>query len=184
MNQAETHFFKMTAEQASEYAVPGDEIKELERGCVFSEFQFLDHQPINVSLSNEGGIESPDFICRYRIPLVSDRFKNVLITAGVDNLFYKAVILYADKIGIRKRYWLALPPRIRCLNREASTFEEDDPGLMPEAVKIVINPSKVGNYKIFCLGEVINRDIIVTYELKKEIEKAILSGIYFEALEE
>ena len=161
MDEKQTRFYRMTAGQAEEYAVPGEEIKELTRGCERSEFQFLTREPLQADLSEDSGLEFPDFLCRFQIPLISDEFKKVLDGAGVDNLFYKVVMLTDKTIGTQERYWLALPPRIRCLNRSQSTFVEPE-ATLPKAEKIVINPSKVGNYKIFCIEEVVNRDIIIT----------------------
>ena len=102
--------------------------------------------------------------------------------AGVDNLFYKVVMLTDKTIGTQERYWLALPPRIRCLNRSQSTFVEPE-ATLPKVEKIVINPSKVGNYKIFCIEEVVNRDIIITADLKATIEEAQLENVFFYPLE-
>lgn len=182
MDEQPIRFYRITAGQAEEYAVPGEGIKTLERGCERSEFQFLTHTPLNVALSENSGLEFPDFLCRFQIPLISDAFKRVLDGAGVDNLFYKAILLTDDTIGTQERYWLALPPRIRCLNRRASTFVDAGVGL-PKAEKIVVNPSKVGNYKIFCIEEVVNRDIIITADLKEKIEQAELENILFYPLE-
>ena len=182
MDEKQIGFYRMTAGQAEEYAVPGEEIKSLARGCERSEFQFLSHEPLRAALAESGGLEFPDFLCRFQIPLISDAFKRVLDGAGVDNLFYKAVMLTDAAIGIQERYWLALPPRIRCLNRRMSTFT-DTGAALPNAEKIVINPSKVGNYKIFCIEEVVNRDIIVTADLKETIEQAQLENILFYPLE-
>lgn len=175
-------FYRIYAEKAEEYAEPGKGLQVLERGCAQSEFQFLDHQPITIPLSENSGLEFPDFLYARQIPLISDRFKAVLDNAGVDNLFYKAVILTDTGLGIKERYWLAQPPRIRCLNRQESRFVQENVSL-PKATKIVINPSKVGNYKVFCIGEVVNREIIVTEELKEEIEKARLENVFFDILE-
>ena len=182
MDEKQTRFYRMTAGQAEEYAVPGEEIKELTRGCERSEFQFLTREPLQADLSEDSGLEFPDFLCRFQIALISDEFKKVLDGAGVDNLFYKVVMLTDKTIGTQERYWLALPPRIRCLNRSQSTFVEPE-ATLPKAEKIVINPSKVGNYKIFCIEEVVNRDIIITADLKATIEEAQLENVFFYPLE-
>ena len=110
MDEQQIRFYRITAGQAEEYAVPGEGIKILERGCERSEFQFLTHTPLNVALSENSGLEFPDFLCRFQIPLISDAFKRVLDGAGVDNLFYKAILLTDDTIGTQERYWLAAYP--------------------------------------------------------------------------
>lgn len=175
-------FYRLYAQKAEEYAVPGEALRVLTRGCERSEFQFLNHQVLSVPLAENSGLAFPDFLCSAQIPLISDKFKRVFDDSGIDNLFYKPILLTDETIGLRERYWLALPPRIRCLNRQASRFVEDDAAL-PKATKIVINPSKVGNYQIFCLEEVVNRDLIVTEWLKEKIEAAHLENVYFAELE-
>lgn len=178
-------FYQMYGEtMAEEYARPSHELyQQLERGCARSEFQFLTHEKIEAMLDNQGGVEFPDFMNYEQIPLISDKFHDILNYAGIDNLFYKPIIFQDSIMGIMERYWLALPPRIRCLNYRASLFQ-DARSPLPRAEKIVVNPSKVGNYQIFCIEEVINRDIIVTQELEEIIEKNYLTNVYFKLLEE
>ena len=77
MDEKQTRFYRMTAGQAEEYAVPGEEIKELTRGCERSEFQFLTREPLQADLSEDSGLEFPDFLCRFQIPLISDEFKKM-----------------------------------------------------------------------------------------------------------
>lgn len=181
MEHKNHRYYRLYAEMAEEYVQPGEELKVLERGCERSEFQFLTHQPLEIPLAETGGYEFPDFLNVWQIPLVSDDFKAVLDEAGVNNLFYKVVTLQDAALG-RKRYWLALPPRIRCLNCRESQFVNAD-SVLPKATKIVINPSKTGNYQIFRIAEVVNRDLIVTEELKEKLMAANLENIYFEMLE-
>ena len=57
MDEQQIRFYRITAGQAEEYAVPGEGIKTLERGCERSEFQFLTHTPLNVALSENSGLE-------------------------------------------------------------------------------------------------------------------------------
>ena len=107
---------------------------------------------------------------------------------GVNNLFYKRVYLTFASVGIREPYWLALPPRINCLDfentKKEEMIEEDVEGLMPwermrEVNVIKISPSNVGNYKVFRLAEVVNQHIIVTEDLKNALEKEHLENLNF-----
>ena len=183
-------FFSMYAQSSvAEYVVPGEEILQLQRGCLKSEFQFLDHTPITVPVIEDGGEEFPDFLIYAEIiPLVTENFRQILDRAGVNNLFYKPVNL---TYGARntENYFLALPPRIDCLNFtdsvievEENEFAQEDE-LIKEVVKIVIDENKIGNYKIFKLPVgFVNQEIIVTEDLKTAIEKAELENVYFSSL--
>lgn len=185
-------FFVMYAQTCIEdYVLPGEEILQLERGCINSEFQFLDHSPISVEISDEGGEDFPDFLIYDGIiPLITENFRQVLDRAGVNNLFYKPVNLTSDA-GYSENYYLALPPRIDCLNFlesvvevEKNNFAQDDE-LIKEVVEIVIDENKIGNYKIFKLpAGFVNQEIIVTEKLKTAIEKANLENVYFAHLKE
>ena len=175
-----------------DYAYPGDGINELIRGCINSEFQFLDKQPLEVELSEtEGGLVFPDFILAGTdgcVPLMSEKMKRLMEQYGVDNLFYKRVYLTFASVGIREPYWLALPPRINCLDfeniKKEEMTEEEVEGLMPwermrEVNVVKIIPSNVGNYKVFRLAEVVNQHIIVTEDLKNALEKEHLENLNF-----
>lgn len=186
-------YFIMYADTCVEdYAYPGAGINELIRGCIYSEFQFLDRQPLDVELSEtEGGLVFPDFILAGPdgcVPLMSEKMKRLMEQNGVDNLFYKRVYLTFASAGIREPYWLALPPRINCLDfeniKKEEMIEEDVEGLMPwermrEVNVVKIIPSNVGNYKVFRLAEVVNQHIIVTEDLKNALEKEHLENLNF-----
>ncbi len=184
-------FFVMYAETCVEdYAVPGEEIFQLERACLTSEFQFLDKSPLAVELSDEGGLHFPDFILRGAIPLVSSAVKRVLERCAVDYVFFKPVQLTVTELGRAENFWLALPPRINCLDWERSVFDTEENEFLPpselirEAKKFFIDENKIGRYNIFKLAGVVNQDIIVTEKLKDALEDARLENIFFCETEE
>lgn len=184
-------FYIMYAEPCvDEYVKLPDTLKEqLIPGCLNSEFQYLDHSLVESEISEDGGLEFPDFLVSGCIPLISERCKMVFDELHIDNVFYKPIQLTFNQFGIKESYWLALPPRINCLNREmCGIVIENNEFLWPdekmqEATRIIIDPSAVGNYKIFKLANVVNQDIIVTEEVKWAVEQAKLENIYFEKLE-
>lgn len=185
---ADLDFFTMTAEQAvAEYARPGLELDCLKWPCRKSAFQLLDNDPLAVEISEGGGTEFPDFILHLGvIPLVSERLKQVFLALELNNLLYKPIDLVCSYLGLCERYWLALPPRIDCLDWRACVLEEDsDPtcgfwARLHRVRKIVIDDSKVGHYRIFKLPvQVLNQEIIVTRDVKIALEKGNFRNLYF-----
>ena len=184
-------FFVMYAEtNITEYVKPGKDIEVLRKGCQKSEFQFLNHSPLKIEIADDSGIEFPDFLLNKSIPLISAGIKQTFDELNIDNLFYKPIQLTLEERGIAENYWLALPPRINCLDIERSEIEvEDNEFVMPtelirEANKIVINESQVGRYEIFKLAGVVNQEIIVTEQLKNVLETENFENVYFYELEE
>lgn len=183
-------YYVMYAETAvEEYFKPDDTLKdELMEGCLYSEFQYLDHKPLESEISEDGGMEFPDFITAGCVPFISDRFKRLLDDLQVANLFYKPIAFTFSPLGLKEYYYLALPPRINCLNWDESGIQTEDneflapTELMREAEDIVINEYAVGNYKIFKLANVTNQEIIVTEEIKTAVETANLENVYFAEL--
>lgn len=184
-------FFRMYAEVCVEdYVEPGPELDALVPACFNSEFQFLDHSPLYCSLSDDGGTRFPDFlIYGSSVPLISERFRQALEKEGVDNLFYKSIIMADPDLGIKEYYWLALPPRIDCLDKAGSQIEVEplpctDEADWPRYAKtIIIAPARVGNYKIFKLPPGYeNTDIIVTDSLRHALLACHLENLYFHPL--
>lgn len=177
-------FFMDTIDTDEEYAAPEERLaQQLSRGCGNSEFQFLDHALLTAHVREDSGDEFPDFWFDdiENVPLVSDAFYRHLVNRGVDNLFYKPIDL-ANEFGDVRRYWLALPPRIRALSAK-STLEEDEIYHYREATHIVIDPAGVGNYQIFQLADVVNNEIIITADLKESIEQAEFTNVQFVPVE-
>ncbi len=183
-------FFVMYAETCvEEYAAPGADIFELERGCLNSEFQFLDQSPLDVEISDEGGVDFPDFIVEGTIPLISEGIKRIFEKLKIDYIFYKLIRLTYAQLGRSENYWLALPPRINCLDTSKSVIEvEDNPFILPselirEAKKICIAENLIGRYDIFKLAGVVNQEIIVTEKLKNALAAGNFENLFFYELE-
>lgn len=181
-------FYQIYADSCVEdFASSGDELYPLLKGCFKSEFQFLDHEPLEAGLAEDGGVIIPDFmIYESCVPLISERFRQILSARGVDNLFIKPVIFNAPSLGLRERCWLALPPRIECLDLGKSVIRREEIGegeYELEAEKIVINPRSIGNYKIFKLAPIYaNQEIIVTEDLAEHIRSHNLGNVHFARL--
>lgn len=183
-------FFELYADTCVEDYISLDENSFDEKflnACHRSEFQHLDRKNLEAEISADGGLTFPDFfICGGCVPLVSEKFRRLLDRAQVDNLFFKPITLTFEPLGLAEHFHLALPPRINCLDREESVIDvEENEFALPEELlktvkKIVIDPRKTGNYKIFKLPPFFtNTEIIVTDELKNFLEEQSLENVRF-----
>lgn len=161
-----------------EYISVKNGMKEYERNCQMSEFQFLDTNPITVEVDEDSGKVFQDFLYDKGVPIISDSLKDFLDDYGVDYLFYKKVILTKQKLGIEELYWLALPQRINCLNRDESDIDE----VLNYADEIVINEDKVGRYDIFKLAGVTNLEIIISEQLAEALKTQKFVGLHINRL--
>ena len=163
-------------QKKSEFYVKVRVPPEIKRGAIDSEFQFLDHKEIEIELDDCYGTDFPDFIMAENyVPMISERLKQRFDSWGIDNLFYKKIRLTMKDYDINELYWLALPPRIDCLDPEKS-FDK----VLEICTRVVILPNKVGNYDIFKLKDGMDA-IIITERLKKlllqETESQNIIGI-------
>ena len=145
--------------------------------CADSEFQFLDRKPLRIEIDSTvetSGVIIPDFIYERGIPLISERFKDVLDRADVDNLFVKKIILSKNNAGWEEIFWLALPPRIDCLQPDRCEISP----LLRRAERLIVNPDRIGRYKMFKAANVSNVDIILTEDLAQTIRAEDLIGVH------
>lgn len=155
--------FKMRGGIAKEYIAinPSENLEELIWNVRKNKIQFIDKNPIEIEVSDKGGIEYPDCLI-IPFPLFSDKFKNFLELNNVDNIFYKPVYLIDTLLEEKHLYWIAVIPEIDCFIDDQNYIEE-----------------KIGNFKIFRDKKQSDISIYVTEELRESIEKENLEGIYF-----
>ena len=153
-------------------------MKPYAKYCQMSEFQFLNTDPISIEVDKDSGKIFQDFIYDNGVPIVSDCFKEFLVSYGVDYLFYKKILLTNKDLGIEEIYWLALPPRINCLNRDESEVDEE----LNYADEIVVNNDKVGRFEIFKLSGVTNIDIIISANLAEKLKEKKFVGLHINKL--
>ena len=151
--------------------------EELAGPCNASEFQFLDKKVLKIELDESidtAGVIIPDFIYEKGIALISERFKSLLDECGVDYVFYKKIILSKVDYGWEEIFWLAIPPRIDCLDFDKSEISQ----FLHHAEKICINSKRIGRYKIFKIAGISNVDIILTEDIAEKIRVEDLIGIH------
>lgn len=163
-------------------SIDDSEFEDIEMYCISSEFQYMNKKEITVYTSDNGGLMFTDFFYNNAVALFSERLYKMLLNNGVDNLFTKLVRVVSRATGKNKKYILALPPRIDCLDNEKSEYEEfsDDSFHSLKAVsRLVIDEKKVGGYKIFKLAGVMDNSIYVTDEVKECLKMLEPVGLSF-----
>ncbi len=162
-----------------EYVSVKDGMKGYEKHCQMSEFQYFDADPITVEIDKDSGKIFQDFIYDRGVPLISDSLKSCLDELGADYLLYKKVILTKAALGVEELYWLALPQRINCLNRDESDIDEE----LNLADEIVINEDKVGRYEVFKLAGVTNLEIIISTRIAEALKQKEFIGLHINKLD-
>ena len=168
------YYFLESSRNIEEYVRINEGIKDMEKACQMSEFQFFDTKPKTIEVDPDSGRIFQDFIYDKGVPIVSERLKDCLESLNVDYLFYKKILLTKKALGIEEVYWLALPPRINCLNYELSDIDE----MLNVADEIVINEEKVGRYEIFKLAGVGNMEIIISEKIARTLKSMNFIGLH------
>lgn len=157
----------------SEYVNIDNELYDIESACALSEIQLIPKEIPPVELKDESGDIWPDFMYESGLPLISKRFKDFLDDEKIENLFYKEITLKRVKKGDEKKYFLALPPRIKCLN-EKSIFDEDFGGVE----HFEIDEKRIGYYNIFKCENGHNDEIILTESFAEKLKAQNFEGVY------
>ena len=168
------YYILESSKNVKEYISIVDGTKGFAKACQMSEFQYLDAETIFIEVDFDSGRIFQDFIYDKGVPVISDEMKEYLDTLGVDYLLYKKIILTKQQLGIEEVYWLALPPRINCLNREESEIDE----MLNVAEKIVIIEDKVGRFEIFKLAGVGNLEIMLSENMAQALKEKKFTGVH------
>lgn len=174
-----TEYYTVEAStNVEEYVSVKEGMKDYEKHCQMSEFQYFNTDPITVEVDKDSGKIFQDFIYDRGVPIISDSLKECLDGLGADYLLYKKVILTKPQLGIEEIYWLALPQRINCLNRDESDIDKE----LNFADEIVINEDKVGRYEVFKLAGVTNLDIIISKKVADVLKQKKFVGLHINKL--
>ena len=127
----------------------------------------LNRVPIEIPLTDTQNKIFPDYIS-YKLPIISEKIKNIFDDNKIDNIYYKPLILTTGRE--KHNYWLMCVPFIECFEEIEEDFE----------TMYKLHKEKIGNYKIF---RDISRGpgvIFVTDKIKAVIEKDdSIKGVYF-----
>lgn len=149
-----------------------------------SEIQHLDKKRVVFDISEEGGLEIPDLICKEGIVLVSDRVKQLFDAMGIEYVFWKEADIHSERFGIHETFWIIVPPRIDCLDLDKSEWDPQwdfEEGIVPmlESKKIVIRPELTGRFQIFKILGVMDNNIYVDKALYEAMNSCNYNGITF-----
>lgn len=167
---------------AEEYIVLSGNFSDLKVHCMRSELQFLDRRPVRFEISENGGMDIPDFILQDNIWFISDKVKDTLDNCGVDYVFYKKAEIVCEKFGIFENYWIMVPPRIDCIDIDKSDFDNEwdfNDGLIPNMnyKKIAISPGMIGRFEIFKIVGVNDYNIYITPHMYEVLSSKAFSGL-------
>lgn len=167
-----------------EYIDIDTEFSDIQMYCRKSEFQYLNKEKLVIGILDSGGIEFPDLIVKGDIWLFSNYIIQNIKSDIEDYVFLKQVDINCDLIGKKEKYWIAVPPRIDCLNLDKSkiNYEWDfELGIIPllESKKTVIDEKLTGYYLMFKALGIDDSSIYVKEELVNKIKNLNPEGIKF-----
>ncbi|MBU7314292.1 imm11 family protein [Paenibacillus oleatilyticus] len=127
----------------------------------------LEHTILQFYTQGKG--EYIDFIDR-PIPLVSDALK-AIFERYQPNVYYKLVVLADVKAMKQSLYWIAVPETVNGLSEE-SEWNRNDTLKRP-----MLEPNRLGHYKIFRIAERLEDFIVVDLDVAESILRYDLKGI-------
>ncbi|HOV26146.1 MAG TPA: hypothetical protein PK566_07300 [Pseudobacteroides sp.] len=143
------------------------------RALYFGEMQYIDlRQEVLVLVKRNE--ELPD-IYNYDLPLISHRMKEVFDDIGVDNVYYKPILLVENKDSYFE-YYIPFVRVIDCVKWEKSEYREKTGGLKDIEGAFEIDDQKVGNYKIFKIEDALSEIWVINQELKEALENMGIKG--------
>ncbi|MDE6797989.1 MAG: hypothetical protein K2J36_08285 [Ruminococcus sp.] len=171
-----SNYYIITANNLPEYAsIDTDSVDfRYKNACIMCQHQHIDiKNPTVINVDTESGDIYPDLIYNEGtgIPLVSDRFKNILDDFEMEYILFSKVILYHETLRREHECWLMLPPKIDCLDYEKSEISEHI-GILRKAV---IDERTTGRFNMFKIcdkrGIVISQKLFITEELVQYLKK-------------
>ncbi len=143
------------------------------RALYFGEMQYIDLQQ-EVLVLVKRNEELPD-IYNYDLPLISHRMKGLLDDMGVDNIYYKPILLVESENSYFE-YYVPFVRAIDCVKWEKSEYSEETGGLKDIEGAFEIDDQKVGNYKIVKIEGALNEIWVINEELKEALENMGIKG--------
>ena len=111
-------------------------------------------------------------------PVFSEKLKILFDRLGIDNVdYYPAEIIEFGENERTSGYYAAnIIGLVKCMDYDASEYEEDEDGLIDDIELLVIDESAANNFPLFRLREM--RNVILIHERYKElIEDVGITGL-------
>ena len=109
--------------------------------------------------------------------MISARFKEILDSAGVNNVFYKPVDLCNEDDELSEYYLMLVKP-VDCVVWEKTEHTVSElSGLKKIIGGFEIDDKNLGSYKLFKIKDILNKFWVIDEEIKEKIEEAGLVGI-------
>lgn len=141
--------------------------------------RFLPREPLFIPIRYQVGEEISDFL-NLRLPLVSDKLRDLLDETTKTRIFYREVFLTYEESCYR--YYYLMPPLYNGLDRKFSSLEQDE--RLPGGVRIneggfYVRSDLVHDNDIFRLEGFSNRRFIVSERLKRACEDNGINGVKY-----
>ncbi len=106
-------------------------------------------------------------------PLIAEKFQRILQKYQPD-MALRRVTLIEKETGQQKPYYLMMPPKITCADKEGSRYDA-----VGKVQDFVLDVKKAGNRKIF-LAEDYGSELLVRLDVAESILRRKADGIWFE----
>ena len=182
-------FALLATSNTDRYIIPEideSEVTKLKPFVSKGELQFIGHNPVTCSVSEQSGFEAADYIYNRGFHIFSERLKRFFDNEGIDNVFYKPMNIISEELGIDERYYITVVPRIDCLDIEKSVSEDERNwdtgfGMIPRLKfeNLHIKNTSIGRYKMFRLLGIEDEKIYITDELCLSLKDESFLGLEY-----
>ncbi|MCP1311458.1 hypothetical protein [Paenibacillus tyrfis] len=162
-------------ERIVDYEEPAGIAKTVDQRMLRNEESRAQLEHTILQFYTQGKGEYIDFIER-PVPLLSDPLKTVF-DRYQPHIYYKLVVLADIKQMKQTLYWIAMPDTLACLSEE-SEWHKNGSLKTP-----VLDPRKVGHYKIFKISDSMADFIVVDLDVAESILRYNPTGIRLKTID-
>lgn len=153
--------------------------EEERKAMLLGRTRFIPREPLFIPIKYQAGEEISDFL-NLRLPLCSDKLRNLLDETAKARVFYREAFLVWEESCYP--YYYMMPPCYNGLDRKFSALELDE--RLPGGVRVqeggfYVRSDLVHDNDIFRLEGFSNRRFIVSERLKRICEDHGICGVTF-----
>lgn len=144
-------------------------VRSFSEYCRKSEFQHLTHSERYWEIPSESNFEFTDFFyINNEVPLFSSwAWDRITACGNTDGIFVIPVRIFYR--GEEHQYYIAVPPRIYCLDERKTVLKKY--GEVYHAENTVISPEETGRYNVFRVAETDDDNIYIKHIIADKLSK-------------